>query len=118
MSITWPDLIFPPINLWNVPNMKPIDQFEEEDQHFKFFSHTECNYWPCHGDVNQNCLFCYCPLAFLMFTFNYEIIEYPIGVFRKDWSMCTVTHDAETGWDTVQEWLEYPRMWDGEECKI
>ena len=35
---------------------------------FKFFSHKECEYFPCHRGVAEedfNCLFCYCPLYFL-----------------------------------------------------
>jgi len=31
----------------------------------KFFTHTKCEYFPCHpGIVKEdfNCLFCYCPL--------------------------------------------------------
>ena len=32
---------------------------------YTFFSHRECEYFPCHATDNQegfNCLFCYCPL--------------------------------------------------------
>ena len=35
---------------------------------FKFFSNTECKYFPCHTKPDResfNCLFCYCPLYFL-----------------------------------------------------
>lgn len=37
---------------------------EWRDKHFSYFSHTECEYFPCHGKdtENFNCLFCYCPL--------------------------------------------------------
>lgn len=34
-------------------------------EHYKFFSHTACEYFPCHPEAdseNFNCLFCYCPL--------------------------------------------------------
>jgi len=31
---------------------------------YKYFSNTKCEYFPCHGDDKQNCLFCYCPLYF------------------------------------------------------
>lgn len=33
--------------------------------HYKFFQHRECEYFPCHPMENLedfNCLFCYCPL--------------------------------------------------------
>ncbi len=32
---------------------------------YKFFSHKECEYFPCHkvkDTESFNCLFCYCPL--------------------------------------------------------
>ncbi|MBQ9881193.1 MAG: cysteine-rich small domain-containing protein [Synergistes sp.] len=35
---------------------------------YKFFSHRECEYFPCHDGVPEdefNCLFCYCPLYLL-----------------------------------------------------
>ena len=36
-----------------------------QDKHFSFFSHKECEHFPCHktdDPDNFNCLFCYCPL--------------------------------------------------------
>ena len=35
------------------------------DNSASFFKNTECSYFPCHKNINQddfNCLFCYCPL--------------------------------------------------------
>ncbi len=35
---------------------------------YKFFSHKNCEYFPCHPGAdpdNFNCLFCYCPLYML-----------------------------------------------------
>ncbi len=32
---------------------------------YKFFCHTQCEYFPCHAGVAKedfNCLFCFCPL--------------------------------------------------------
>lgn len=32
---------------------------------YSYFSHTTCEYFPCHKDAdlsNFNCLFCFCPL--------------------------------------------------------
>lgn len=37
----------------------------EKTEHYKFFQHRECEYFPCHKMENIddfNCLFCYCPL--------------------------------------------------------
>ena len=34
-------------------------------KHYQFFQNRECEYFPCHKDVEEkdfNCLFCYCPL--------------------------------------------------------
>ena len=34
-------------------------------EHYSYFSHRECEYFPCHPGAdpeNFNCLFCYCPL--------------------------------------------------------
>ena len=36
-----------------------------EGKEFSFFSHKECEYFPCHKGADPeefNCLFCYCPL--------------------------------------------------------
>lgn len=35
------------------------------EKNYAFFSHTACEYFPCHETKNRetfNCLFCYCPL--------------------------------------------------------
>ncbi len=32
---------------------------------YKFFANKECEYFPCHSEIEKeafNCLFCYCPL--------------------------------------------------------
>lgn len=91
--------------------MEPKDTVDTEN--FKFFSNTDCEFWPCHGDVDQNCLFCYCPLAFLQCDGDYTVIESPEGVFRKDCSNCMLTH-GPNGWEYVQEKMAYPEPWDGE----
>ena len=46
--------------------------------HYKFFSHKQCEYYPCHQLDEINCLFCYCPLYIL-----------------KDCSGCTLPHQKE-----------------------
>lgn len=35
------------------------------ERRYSFFSHKECEFFPCHAGAdpeNFNCLFCYCPL--------------------------------------------------------
>ena len=34
-------------------------------KHYQFFQNKDCEFFPCHGGVEErdfNCLFCYCPL--------------------------------------------------------
>ena len=41
---------------------------EEKTRRYSFFSHRECEYFPCHKGADPekfNCLFCYCPLYVL-----------------------------------------------------
>ena len=59
----------------------------------KFFSHKECEFFPCHKTEdpdNFNCLFCYCPLYPLgdqcKGNFTYTVT----GV--KDCTNCLVPH--------------------------
>ena len=61
-------------------------------EHYKFFSHTQCEHFPCHTGVAKedfNCLFCFCPL--------YAQGERCGGNFSfvngiKDCSKCTFPH--------------------------
>lgn len=67
---------------------------------FRFFSNTECEYFPCHKTSSPekfNCLFCYCPLYFFDGCGgNYRILE--SGV--KDCTTCLIPHTYE-GYDHV-----------------
>ena len=41
---------------------------KNDNTNYKFFSHRECEYFPCHKGADPerfNCLFCYCPLYLL-----------------------------------------------------
>lgn len=67
-----------------------------ENKEFSYFSHRNCEYFPCHkgADVeNFNCLFCYCPL--------YALGKDCGGDFRmtekglKDCSNCLIPHKRE-----------------------
>jgi len=83
---------------------------------FKGFTNTKCEFFPCHKDVepsNFNCLYCYCPLAFLECPGPYEVLTYG-GVKRKDCSKCTLPHDGiEKSWNFIQLWLDKPIPWSG-----
>ena len=59
------------------------------DQKYMFFSHRECEYFPCHlgaDPENFNCLFCYCPLYPLGEGCGGRFAVLPGG--RKDRSGC------------------------------
>lgn len=65
-------------------------------KNFAYFSHTTCEYFPCHNNAdsaNFNCLFCYCPLYTLgdKCGGNYVIMENGI----KDCSRCLFPHNKE-----------------------
>ncbi len=66
---------------------------DKNNQNYKFFQHTSCEYFPCHKTdkpENFNCLFCYCPL-YLMGTEcggNFKLTARGI----KDCSDCLIPH--------------------------
>ena len=64
-------------------------------EHYKFFAHKECEFFPCHKTDHEetfNCLFCYCPL--------YALGRECGGRFRytengiKDCTECLVPHST------------------------
>ncbi len=62
--------------------------------HYKFFQHRECEYFPCHAMKNLddfNCLFCYCPLYALGKDCggNYAISEKGVKICTN----CFFPHD-------------------------
>ncbi|MCL2015722.1 MAG: cysteine-rich small domain-containing protein [Defluviitaleaceae bacterium] len=70
---------------------------------YKFFSNSECEYYPCHnygGEGNDfNCLFCYCPLYFLADDCGGKF-TFVGGGGVKDCSGCVVPHLPQ-GYDFV-----------------
>lgn len=72
---------------------------------FKFFSHKECEYFPCHKTDRPddfNCLFCYCPLFALgdRCGGNFKYTE--TGV--KDCSDCLIPHDKHAFDTLMSKW--------------
>ncbi len=62
-------------------------------EHYKFYSHKECEFFPCHKTEHEetfNCLFCYCPLYALGRECggNFRYTENGI----KDCTGCMVPH--------------------------
>ncbi len=74
------------------------------DTKYKFFSHKDCEFYPCHKiseDEELNCLFCYCPLYALgdKCGGNYVYLENGI----KDCSNCKLPHIKDKGYDYVMK---------------
>lgn len=68
----------------------------EEQKQYRFFSHRQCEYFPCHPTQNPeefNCLFCYCPLYALgdKCGGNFRYLENGI----KDCSGCLLPHKKD-----------------------
>lgn len=66
------------------------------DKQYSHFSHTECEFFPCHKGVDAasfNCLFCYCPLYLLDDQCGGNFTYTASGI--KDCSNCTVPHRVE-----------------------
>ena len=64
-----------------------------EGKEYSFFSHKNCEFFPCHkgADPNDfNCLFCYCPLYTLGSHCGGNFVYLDSGV--KDCSNCLVPH--------------------------
>lgn len=77
-----------------------------EPGHYRFFAHTQCEYFPCHKTEHPedfNCLFCYCPLYFLGRECggNFRYTEKGI----KNCTHCMVPHRREN-YDFILEQLK------------
>ena len=69
---------------------------DRKEKRFSFFSHTNCEYFPCHKGVAPeefNCLFCYCPLYALGKDCGGNFVMLENGV--KDCSGCGIPHRKE-----------------------
>ena len=65
----------------------------DQKHQFRFFSHTKCEYFPCHAGADPeqfNCLFCYCPLYALGNRCGGQFTYTPEGF--KDCSSCLLPH--------------------------
>lgn len=96
---------------------EPKDMVQTEN--FKGYTNTSCEFFPCHQGVKPeefNCLFCYCPLAFLECPGPYKVLTNKDGTHRKDCSDCTLPHKGiKKSWNFIQRWMEHPRPWRGHE---
>jgi len=74
---------------------------------YKFFSHKQCEFYPCHegyNDKDMNCLWCYCPLQTKP---SCPGIRDGSAKFLsngyKDCSNCTFPHDKENYNEMLKE---------------
>lgn len=68
-----------------------------KEKKYSFFSHKECEYFPCHktnDPENFNCLFCYCPLYALGDRCGGNFHYTEKGV--KDCTNCLLPHKRES----------------------
>lgn len=74
-----------------------LNELERKRKH-SFFEHRECDFFPCHPDLESpfNCLFCFCPLyAFPCEDYGSpRFIERDSGLI-KDCSGCLFPHRPE-----------------------
>lgn len=65
-------------------------------KHYQFFQNRECEYFPCHKDVEEkdfNCLFCYCPLYTLGEKCDGNFVYTETGI--KSCVNCNFPHKRE-----------------------
>ena len=79
-------------------------------RHYDFVQNRQCEYFPCHGGVDQaqfNCLFCYCPLYALGDQCGGSFCYTEEGI--KDCSRCLKSHRREN-YDKIME--KMPQLMD------
>ena len=72
---------------------------------YKHFSHTTCEYFPCHACENTeefNCLFCYCPLYALGEKCGGNFVYLENGI--KDCSHCLIPHSPGGFEYVIERW--------------
>ncbi len=78
---------------------------------YKFFSHKECEYFPCHkvkDTESFNCLFCYCPLYALGNKFGGNFRYNDRGI--KDCTGCILPHKKENYEYIVEKFGEISKI--------
>lgn len=77
------------------------------DKKCSYFSHQECEYFPCHPGADPedfNCLFCWCPLYLLGPRCGGNFVIHPDG--RKDCTGCLYPHRRENYGEIVRRYSE------------
>ena len=78
---------------------------------YRFFSHKDCEYFPCHETEHPedfNCLFCYCPLYTLgdKCGGNFKFLENGV----KDCSECLCAHSRDAYDRVMSKWNEVSEL--------
>ncbi len=69
----------------------------EKTKEYSYFSHKDCEYFPCHEGADPddfNCLFCYCPLYMLGEKCGGDFVYLKDGT--KDCTHCLYPHRRES----------------------
>ena len=78
---------------------------------YRFFSHKDCEYFPCHKTDHPedfNCLFCYCPLYTLGDKCGGNFKYLDNGV--KDCSECVSAHSRDAYDRIMSKWNEVSEL--------
>ncbi len=87
-------------------------------ENYRFFSHKDCEYFPCHKGIEEedfNCLFCYCPLYFLGDACGGNFTYTKSGV--KNCMGCSRPHRREN-YDLIIEKLKEAMRLSGKPCPV
>jgi len=87
--------------------MKKTCDNDWHGKEYAFFSHKNCEKFPCHKAVipdNFNCLFCYCPLYVLGNDCGGSFIILSNGT--KDCSGCTFPHEKDNYGAVIERFAE------------
>ncbi len=82
-----------------------------ETAKYSFFCNRECEYFPCHKDVdpeNFNCLFCYCPLYLLGRKCGGRFVYLENGI--KKCTDCAMPHIRENYGRVVRRYAQILEM--------
>ena len=84
---------------------------KKQERKYAFFSHVECEAFPCHPNIARedfNCLFCYCPLYPLGEACKGNFTYTETGI--KGCSSCSFPHRRESYDAVLRRFPELQRL--------